>query len=1603
MKRAGRNRKVLSTRSRKVSSEAPPPAPPQFIHAFFENVSQDDRATLPHVVQQSMAASLWQLAQQRKRGHINLRLFNPSFKKNGWTSSRTVLEIVNDDMPCLLDSITGELQRRGLTVHLSIHPILNARRNARGELIDLKGKNDEAESMMHIHIDHIMDQNTMNGIANSLRSILGEVRTVVSDRPALVKQTKAVIAETRKNAKGRVAKDDIEESCLFLEWLDKNNYTFLGYRTLDLTRANGQVKWKIVPRSSLGILRDEEERLFGNMRDLKTQPPEVLRILRQKRLIIVAKTNMRSRVHRNVPMDAIFVQRLDRHGNVTGEHMFVGLFTSASYLQTSLNVPYLRRRIEQVLARAPFGRDSHDGRALMHILDNYPRDELFQIDPDDLYHHALEIVQLQERARVALFLRKDPFGRFVTCLIYIPRERFDTQIRKKIQQRLETAFDGKTTTLNIRIDDSALARVYLTIEVHPGSPQPYQMALEAELREMCRSWPDRLLDSLLATHGEDKAHALFARYGEAFPRAYSDATDAFDAVRDIEALECVLKEGRFVVDFSESGNLGLLRLKLFHPEIPLVLSDVLPLIENMGLKARHMGGPYEVTPCDGCPKTYIHEFVCRSGNKPVVNVAGIKTAFEEAFSKVFAGEVENDTLNALTLRAGLGWHEITMLRALARYLRQLRIPYDQEMMAATLMAHPHITQLLVELFHTRHDPDFEGDRNKGMARLAGKIETAARDITALEEDRIVRRYLNLIQSSMRTNYFQRNTDGTIKSWLSIKFDSRAIEFMPLPKPLYEIFLYSPRVEAVHLRGGKVARGGIRWSDRKDDFRNEVLALMKAQMVKNAVIVPVGSKGGFIVKQPPKDPAEMHAEGVACYRIMMRGLLDLTDNRVNGKIAPPPHVVCHDPEDPYLVVAADKGTATFSDIANGISQEYGFWLDDAFASGGSAGYDHKDMGITARGVWEGVKRHFREIGKDIQTTDFTCIGVGDMSGDVFGNGMMLSKHTRLIGAFDHRHIFCDPEPDAATSYAERVRLFKLPRSSWADYNRKKISKGGGIFARSEKTIRLTPEIKKAYGIEAEHLTPNELMQAMLRAKVELIYFGGIGTYVKASDETHADVRDRNNDPIRVDGREIQAAVIGEGANLGMTQKGRIEYALNGGRLNTDAIDNSAGVATSDREVNIKILLRKRVTGGKITLPARNKLLAGMTDGVAHLVLRDNYRQTQAISIALARTAELMPLHARCIHFLEKTGLLNRAIEYLPDDVEMAERHRIGKGLTRPELAILLSYAKIWLYEQVLASDLPDDPFLHVDLMYYFPEPLKKNFEKDIGQHQLRREILATRLTNSLINRVGSHFVFTIAEQTGHGPANITRAYHLVRATYGLHNLWKEIESLDNIVPAQTQIDMFLIVNRMMDVTLPWFLTHNMPINLEKDIKRHRGGVECLTRWLMKNRSVLGETCLKTEKELVAQGVSKTLAGRMAIMPYLAIGPELTRLAGHTSCDIEEAAEIFFGLGKRLNLEWLRERVAALTGPESPWQREATSALLGDLLDGQRKLTQNVLAMPRKKGKVARPSTAAPLEAWETKNAAAIERFDYLMKEIMAAGTIDTSVLTLATRQLSTLVK
>ncbi|HTE38377.1 MAG TPA: NAD-glutamate dehydrogenase domain-containing protein, partial [Reyranella sp.] len=1364
-----------------------------FARRLYERVADKDLSAASAEQRAAEALTLLAFARRRLPGVAKVRVFNPTTAEHGFESRHTIVQIVNDDMPFLVDSIANELNRREISVHLLAHPVMPVRRDLDGDLLELAEADERArsESLMQIEVDRQADPAQHDDLAAALARVLAEVRLAVGDWKAM---RQAAVDAVEDLAPART-----EEEEEFLCWLEANHFTFLGhrrYRYVEDTAQPGGIRYEVMPGSALGILRRDDVRLF----EAGLGGGEAMaRFARGARTLLIVKTDRESLVHRRGAMDCVIVKTHDLDGRVTGERRFAGLFTSTAYHTPVLEVPLLRDRVEQVLRRAGLDPQSHDGKALLAILDAYPRDELFQIDPDTLYDHALGILQLQERRRVALFARRDPVGRFASCLVFAPRERFDAALSERFARILQDAWQGDVTSITgSGSTESPLAQALYTLKLHTrDSPTPDLAETERALADAATSWNDRL-DAAL--QGRQAAR----RWRDWFPPVYRETFEATQAVADIEPLQAAIGGAEFGVRLGRRASMPPYRfaVRLFHPRKPIALSDILPLAENLGLRVLNEV-PFLLQAPD---KEGVALQVLRveTADKSPVDLAEAGPRFAEALDQLWAGTLENDGLNRLVLGAGLAWREVAVLRAYAKYLRQTGIPFSQDYMERALVAYPAIARGTVELFRARFDPALgeaqSAERKTRLEAIETTIAETLEGVATLDEDRILRRFLNAVRCSLRTNYW------LDKEWISFKVDSRAIDELPAPRPLVEIFVYSPRMEGIHLRGGRVARGGIRWSDRREDFRTEVLGLMKTQIVKNAVIVPTGSKGGFYVKRPPTNVRggggtreQAQAEGIACYQTLIRGLLDITDNYVEGGVEPPANIVRHDGDDPYLVVAADKGTATFSDIANALARDYGFWLDDAFASGGSAGYDHKKMGITARGAWESVKRHFRELGTDIQRTPFTVVGVGDMSGDVFGNGMLLSKETKLLAAFDHRHIFIDPAPDPALSWVERKRLFDLPRSSWMDYDRKLISPGGGVYDRTAKSITLPDEARTVLGIDQPATTPIDLMRAILKAPVDLLYFGGIGTYVKASTETNADAGDRASDPLRIDASDVRAKVVGEGANLGFTQRGRVEAALAGRKINTDALDNSAGVDTSDHEVNIKIAISG--PGGGRT-EGRDALLFGMTDEVADLVLRHNYQQSQAISVAEAQAAEEHDRLERFMRALERQGRLDRAVEFLPDPAAMRARGVARQYLTRPELSVLLAYAKIDLTDEILDSDLPDDPLLEGELVRYFPTTLQQKFEPQLRSHRLRREIATLQVVNSLVNRCGPTFVRTVGQRTGAPASSIARAFAVVRDAWKLRDLWGEVEAFDSSLKAEAQTRMLVASQRFLLRAVQW---------------------------------------------------------------------------------------------------------------------------------------------------------------------------------------------------------
>jgi glutamate dehydrogenase len=1577
----------------------------RFAHGYFHHMEADDLASRSSDDLAGALLSAWQWGQQREPGQPKLRVLSPSVGEQGWASRHSIIEVVNDDMPFLVDTTTMEVNHQGLTLHLIVHPVLTVQRDAQGQLLAVLPRGAEPpdegalrESWIHVEVDRMVDASQRAALLAGLQGVLADVRAVVSDWKPMLTSLHVAIDELA-GAAGPLPQSELEESLAFLRWLADDHLTLLGYRRHDLVNEQGEDGLRMVPGSGLGVLREsDDEKLSASFAALPAQARALARSPTPS--LVVTRANTRSTVHRPGYTDYVGVKRYDGQGQVIGEHRFVGLYTSSAYGSRASDIPLLRGKIKAVIDRSALPRGGHLHKALEHILATYPRDDLVQIGVDDLHRTAMGILAASERHRLRLFTWRDPFERFVSCLIYVPRESYSTELRIKFQAILMQALGGVRSDFDVQLGNSILARVHLTIRTGPGSIPDFDVRhIEARMAEAARRWDDKLRDALVEEVGEAHGMTLYKQWGTALPQVYREVVPARAAVPDVLKAAAMTAEQPLAMTLyrplgSPPQTLGF---KVYHLGPKVVLSDSLPMLENMGARVlsennfRIGAGP------DGeavAGSISMHDFLLEAQVADEIEPEALSRLFEDAFAKVFRGEIESDEINRLVLRAGLAADELVILRAYAKYLRQIGFALSQSLIRSTLVAHPRIARMLVGLFKLKFDPMAHND--DAAAAQVEAIELALDKVSNLAEDRLLRQILALIQATLRTNYWRTGVGhsgqpGPRRSFLSFKFDAAKVPGMPAPRPLVEIFVYSPRFEGIHLRGGRVARGGLRWSDRTEDFRTEILGLVKAQMVKNTVIVPVGSKGGFVLKKAPPatDREAWLAEGVACYQDYLRGLLDLTDNRVGDAIVPPPLVRRLDDDDPYLVVAADKGTASFSDYANAVSAEYGHWLGDAFASGGSVGYDHKAMGITARGAWESVKRHFRELGVDTQTTDFTVVGVGDMSGDVFGNGMLLSRHIRLLAAFDHRHIFIDPDPDAATSWAERERLFKLPRSSWADYDTQHISAGGGVWSRSEKSIPISPQARAALGITAERLPPTELLSAILRAPADLLYNGGIGTYVKCSQEDHADVGDRANDALRVDGKQLRCKVLAEGGNLGCTQLGRIEAARCGVRIYTDAIDNSAGVDTSDHEVNIKILLGLVTGDGEMTERQRNTLLPQMTDEIADLVLRDNYRQTQALSIARRQAAELLDRQARFMRHLEKIGKLDRGIEFLPTDEQIAERKARGEGLHSPEMAVLLAYSKMWLSERLMDSDLADDPWVAGALQRYFPALLQERFGAWIPRHPLKREIVVTHVLNEVVNRVGASFVHRLTEITDAPPAPIVRAYLAMSAVFGLEPLFERIEALDNEVDDAVQAAMIITLKNFSLLATAWFLhprrqAEAMQTLIDRLVPAVQATRDRLEPALTGAEPVTGWT---------AAGVPDDLARSVAAAHGLFSALDIAEVCESSGESLQDTSDLHYQLGDRLGLQGLKRQVDALSSG-SYWDNLAKIALVDDVSALQRALTLEVLHH-------SQGSTAERLQAWEADKHAELASAQRLVADLAEAQSADLAMLSVAMRKLRNL--
>ena len=1343
--------------------------------------------------------------------------------------------------------------------------------------------------------------------------------------------------------------------------------------------------------------------------------PSVAAFMASNEPLIITKANARSTVHRRVHMDYIGVKTYDDKGKVTGEERFVGLLTSDMYNRPASDIPILRVKEKKAVEAAGFRAGGHNAKALVHILETFPRDEMFQSDIATLRETALGILRLYKRPRTKVFLRRDRFDRFISALVYVPRDRFSSSVREAIGDTLSAAFEGYVAAFNPHFGEAALVRVHYIIGIRPGAPEgPGIAELTRRIREITRNWSDGLLDAMRAAHEGATPLGLFKRWEFAFDGAYRERIAPAEALDDIAVIEGMGDARRALRAFRRDGDRpSQINIKLYLRGDALRLSELIPPIEHLGLNVARESG-YNVRPGEEDAAFWLHDFRAEDRLGRAIDVDAVKTQLADAFLAVLDGRTEDDGFNALVVCAGLDWREAWFLRAAAKYLMQAGIPFSQNYIEETLAKHPAISRALIAVFHARFDPAGPAKleaRAKTLDAAVARLKALLENVQSLDEDRIFRRYLNLILSSVRTNYYQRAEGGGFKPYISFKIVSAGIDDLPEPRPYREIFMSGPRVDGVHLRFGAVARGGLRWSDRREDYRTEVLGLVKAQRVKNAVIVPTGSKGGFYPKQSPAggDRTAIFEEGRAAYRLFIRSLLDITDNIVGGKTTPPPAVVRWDDADPYLVVAADKGTATFSDTANGISAEYGFWLGDAFASGGSAGYDHKVMGITARGGWEAVKRHFREIGKDIQTEPFTVAGIGDMSGDVFGNGMLLSEQIRLVAAFDHRDIFIDPDPDPATSFAERKRMFELPRSAWADYDRKLISKGGGVFSRGAKSIPLSAEMKALLEIRADSATPQEVMKAVLKLPVELFWLGGIGTYFKAPHEDNARVGDRANDAIRITSDEMRMKVVGEGANLGLTQAGRIAFALKGGRINTDAIDNSAGVDSSDHEVNIKILLSAAIESGELKAAARNALLKKMTEDVAQHVLAHNYDQTRALSLMQVTAAQDINAYGRFMTALEGEGRLDRAVEGLPDDRAVAARKTQGQGLTRPELAVLLAYAKMHIYEDLLQSKAPDDPSLTRELGFYFPEATHK-FTAAIAGHRLKREIIATRLSNEIVDTCGATFVNQLMEISGAGVSDIALSYEAARRILELRNYGAAVDALDNKAPAALQTDLY---NAAVDLLAEQ--VNKIVSDVEASNALAKRGVTGLVDQYKEPIQALKKALPDILPPAAAQALASrvaywrgrrapdALADQAALMPALEFAFDIVNLSKATKWQAGKIGGLFFAVGHRFQIEAARA-AARSSMPDGHFDQLAVRRLTDELSMRQGALTKSFAAFARAEPKGAAKDWLDPLFAdWRAKNALAVERYEKFVGDLDIGAGMSVGKLSLMSTKLADLVE
>lgn len=1546
--------------------------------------------------------NFWSLIDERSPHETKIKIYNPDFERHGWQTTHTVVEIICDDMPFIVDSIRMVINRMGLASHLIIHMGgIRVKRDKQHHVCELLPRNAETggkgvlnEAPIFMEIDRQTDPLILDQLHKNFERVLEDNRVVFEDWEKMRSRVIDAIKELDHVSKV-IDPNEVLETKAFLNWIEDHHFTFLGVRDYELVTVGKETLLQAIPETGYGVLRENLSK--SSARNISAMTPEARELTLSPRILVMSKTNTLASVHRDAYTDYIGIKRFDKTGKVIGERRLIGLYTSAAYHTNPRHIPFLRHKVALIMANSKLNPRSHAGKVLLNILETLPRDDLIQGTEDELLEISMGIFYMQERKRIRLFSRMDVYRRFVSCLVYVPKDRINSELRQSMENILAESFHAEEISFSTQFSESVLARIHYIIKVNPQACIQYDLKeIEKKLIEVGRSWTDDLQSNLFEAFGEEQSNTLFAKYKSAFPIAYTDHFSPRTAVYDIKHIEMLTPEHPLGLNFykplDETAN--NFRLKVYQHNSTIPLSDVLPILEKLGLRAISER-PYVIKYLDG-KVTWVNDFAMQYTKTLEFEVDDIKELFQNAFTRVWFGDAENDGFNQLVLAAGLNWREVTVLRAYAKYFKQIGFTFSQDYMEIALNNNVIIARKLVKLFEVRCNPEDMQNREERFNVLVAELFNDLDNVSNLDEDKIIRQYIQAISSTLRTNFYQRDPQGNPKSYFSIKLNSKTIPGVPKPHPMVEIFVYSPRFEGVHLRCGKVARGGLRWSDRREDFRTEILGLMKAQQVKNSVIVPSGAKGGFVPKHLPVNGTreEILAEGISCYQLFIRGLLDITDNYKDGIVIKPKNVICYDEDDPYLVVAADKGTATFSDIANAISLEYGFWLGDAFASGGSIGYDHKKMGITAKGAWESVKRHFYEMDFDIQNKDFTVVGIGDMAGDVFGNGMILSNHIKLVGAFNHIHIFIDPDPDAAKSFKERERLFNLPRSNWTDYDEKLISKGGGVFNRSAKSIPVSSEMQKVFGIKQNEIEPNELIKTILKAKVDLLWSAGIGTYVKASSETNASVGDRTNDATRVNAKQLKCKVIGEGGNLGLTQLARVEYTLNGGMVYTDFIDNSAGVNCSDKEVNIKILLNSIVAAGDLTPKQRNELLSEMTDEVSKLVLRDNFLQTRAISLADSQALRSLELQGRYINELERIGKLDRHLEFLPDDKVLIERKLMGQGLGRPGIAVLLCYSKTILKEQILASDVPEESYMNQILISSFPKPLQDRFSKQMQDHPLRREIIATKLSNIIINEMGFTYVYRLQDETGAPVSAIVRAYMITRTVLDLDSVWKQIEALGTKVSSQKQIDMMMLYVRLSRRVTRWFLrSQRRTLDISQAVTLYTDGVAELKKAMP---SVFGPNHQgQYEAQYQARlndGVPPKLAHELTVTRGLFAATDIIEIAHENNMKVSQVAEIYFGIGEFLDLAWIRTQVIVHPA-ENHWESLSREALRDDLDWQQRQLTAGIIGYDPKNSDLQ-----ARFESWGQTQTALIDRWRFILNDLKSSSVLNYTMFFVAIREL-----